>query len=79
MFGWLLENIETLNRSHSHDCLHVWRVGRKDIVRRQTEDIPAGTWETLSLDENGVPFLERRDVWGFANRRDLSIRGMSFG
>lgn len=22
------------------------------------------TWERLSLDENGQPFLERRDVWG---------------
>ena len=37
----------------------------------------AGTWEVLTLDEDGVPLLERRDVWGFADK-DSRNRGLRF-
>lgn len=37
----------------------------------------AGTWETLQLDAEGRPLLERRDVWGFADK-DSRNRGLRF-
>ena len=48
------------------------------------DDELAGTWEALSLDEEGRPLLERRDVWGFPDRPDSDMepprnRGIRFG
>lgn len=34
----------------------------------QEPDEMAGTWETLCLDPEGRPVLERRDVWGSSDR-----------
>ena len=36
-----------------------------------------GTWETLSLDDQGRPVLERRDVWGNPDRSARN-RGLRF-
>ena len=36
-----------------------------------------GTWETLSLDPEGRPVLERRDVWGNPDRAAKN-RGLRF-
>ena len=44
---------------------------------RQQVDEMAGTWETLGLDDDGIPLLERRDVWGFVDR-DARNRGLRF-
>ena len=38
-------------------------------------DEMAGTWETLSLQEDGSPWLERRDVWGLARENT----GLAYG
>ena len=48
------------------------------------DDELAGTWEALSLDEEGRPLLERRDVWGFPDRPDSDTEpprnwGIRFG
>ncbi|KAK9806446.1 hypothetical protein WJX73_007867 [Symbiochloris irregularis] len=44
---------------------------------RQQIDELAGTWETLQLDEDGMPLLERRDVWGFVDNTARN-RGLRF-
>lgn len=44
---------------------------------RQQVDELAGTWETLQLDEDGMPLLERRDVWGFVDK-EARNRGLRF-
>lgn len=46
------------------------------------DDELAGTWETISLGENGQAVLERRDVWGFPDTPDVDPprnRGIRFG
>jgi hypothetical protein len=47
-----------------------------------TEDELEGTWETLSLSsEEGVAFVERRDVWGISDPTppNSPLGGLRFG
>jgi hypothetical protein len=41
-----------------------------------------GTWETLSLEEDGRPFLDRHDVWGWSpptsSSRPAGMKGLRF-
>jgi hypothetical protein len=41
-----------------------------------------GTWETLSLEDDGQPFLDRHDVWGWtppsSSSRPPGMKGFRF-
>ncbi|KAL4442419.1 hypothetical protein ABPG77_005003 [Micractinium sp. CCAP 211/92] len=39
----------------------------------------SGMWEVLTLDEEGRPFLDRRDVWGREDQPQRSVRRPLFG
>lgn len=40
-----------------------------------------GTWEVLSINKEGTPFLDRHDVWGYfpPAQRPAAMRGLNFG
>lgn len=40
-----------------------------------------GTWEVLSLKDEGTPLLDRHDVWGYfpPAQRPPAMRGLNFG
>ncbi|KAI3427226.1 hypothetical protein D9Q98_007161 [Chlorella vulgaris] len=38
-----------------------------------------GVWEVLSIDQDGRPFLDRRDVWGREDQPSRSVRRSLFG
>lgn len=39
-------------------------LGNREPAPETASQELSGVWERLSIDENGRPFLERRDVWG---------------
>ena len=41
------------------------RPGQRSGERGQRPDPFEGTWEILTTDEEGKPFLDRHDVWGW--------------
>lgn len=53
------------------------RSSSSDFAAPKRPDPYEGTWETLSL-EDGQPFLDRHDVWGWnpgSNSRPAGMRG----
>lgn len=58
------------------------RISYETDFRPRQPDPYEGTWEVLNTDEDGQPFLDRHDVWGWnpsGGNRPPSVRGFTFG